>query len=354
MKEQILMISFTLVFGLQNAAFASGDHQHEGLHHEDHEEGLDEDEHDHEEDHEKHDEHHEGSDDEHDPHEEHGEHRHKNEPTNEHGHDEEQSARIDDAMALEVGIEIAKATSQTLHQTIVTYGQLTTAPEQLSHVRARYSGLIQSVTHSIGDQVKEGDILAKIESNESLKTYSIKAPINGTVIQRHANKGEVTQDQVLFSIANFSTLWAELRIYPTQRSVSPGQIVHFYVNGHRVSAVIEHVIPALDKPYQIARVKIDNTVLGSAPGTFVEALVVVDEFSVNLAVEKAGLQTLGEEQGVFVKRGAEYKFTPLVIGKRDERYVEVLSGLLPGQRYVTKNSYLIKADIEKSEAEHEH
>ena len=73
-----------------------------------------------------------------------------------------------------------------------------------------------------------------------------------------------------------------------------------------------------------------------------------------LAVEKTGLQTLDEEQGVFVKQGDEYRFTPLVTGDSDEQYIEVLSGLLTGQLYVTKNSYLIKADIEKSEAEHEH
>ena len=95
-------------------------------------------------------------------------------------------------MAQKVGIEIAQTGSQTLHQTFTTYGRLTTAPESTSHVRARFPGIVRSVAFNIGDQVKEGDLLAVIESNESLKRYDVRAPIGGTIIQRHANKGELS------------------------------------------------------------------------------------------------------------------------------------------------------------------
>jgi cobalt-zinc-cadmium efflux system membrane fusion protein len=44
----------------------------------------------------------------------------------------------------------------------------------------------------------------------------------------------------------------------------------------------------------------------------------------------------------------------LELGKRNKQWVEVLSGIEPGSEYVTKNSYLIKADIEKSGASHAH
>ena len=67
-----------------------------------------------------------------------------------------------------------------------------------------------------------------------------------------------------------------------------------------------------------------------------------------------GIQQMGGRSGVFVQDGETYRFTPLVIGRSDDRYVEVLDGLKEQQRYVNQNSYLIKADIEKSEAEHEH
>lgn len=272
-----------------------------------------------------------------------------------HHHHEEQSTRIDDTMAAQVGIETAPVSSHILNESIVGYGSLATGPEQLSHVRARYSGMIKSVKLTLGDTVERGDLLAEVESNESLKIYRVRAPIAGTIIQRHANTGEVTQDQVLFSIADFTTLWGEFRIYPAQQSlVKTGQTVHIVVNDMEFSAPIQHIIPALDKPYQLARVVFDNRGKGLTPGLLVEGRIVVNTVKAMLAVEKTAIQTMGEHSGVFLKEGNEYTFAPLSLGRGDDDFVEVLSGMSSGQIYVRKNSYLIKADIEKSEAEHEH
>jgi len=283
-------------------------------------------------------------------------HEHEEVDNDNHDHDEEENtSRISNDMASQVGIGTAFASEQTIHQTITSYGVLSTGPEQLSHMRARFSGLITSVSASIGDTVNAGDLLAKVESDESLKQYSVRAPISGTIIQRHANTGEVTKDQVLFSIANFDTLWAELRIYPAQRdNVATGQAVEIISGKQRIPSKISHIIPSLNKPYQLARVELDNRQLGLSPGLLVEGRIVIDEFQVPLAVEKAGVQQLSGRYGVFIQEEETYRFAPLTLGRADEHYVEVLSGLKASQRYVNENSYLIKADIEKSEAEHEH
>ena len=44
----------------------------------------------------------------------------------------------------------------------------------------------------------------------------------------------------------------------------------------------------------------------------------------------------------------------LDLGRQDDEYIEVLGGLEPGTRYVTENSFVLKADIEKSGATHDH
>jgi len=284
---------------------------------------------------------------------------HKDDHGDDHGdegkHEEELITKIDRKIAAQVGIETALPRSQELNQAIISYGSLTTGPTQLSHVRARYTGMIKSVKPDIGDAVKRGDLLARVESNESLKVYNMLAPIAGTIIERHANTGEVTEDQVLFSIANFKTLWAEFRIYHAQQSqVSAGQTVNIHVNDQVIAGKIAHIIPALNKPYQLARVQFNNEVHGLSPGLLVEGHVVTGNIPVKLAVMKSAIQSMGEQQGVFVHQGDQYKFTPLQLGLSDDTYVEVLSGLEAKQSYVSKNSYLIKADIEKSEAEHEH
>ena len=281
---------------------------------------------------------------------------HDDEQGDEHGDEHnEQSTKIKDAMAAQVNIKTAVAGSQSLAQTIVTYGSLTASPEQLSHVRARYTGLIKSVKPSIGDPIKKGDLLAEVESNESLNNYQITAPITGTIIQRHANTGEVTQDQVLFSIANFDSLWAEFRIYPAQHSkVQAEQSVAIIADNVELNSKIQHIIPALDKPYQLARVKFDNTTQKLSPGLLVEGHITVDKFTAAVAVMNNALQTMNGQTGVFIQQDEEYTFVPLQLGRRNDQYTEILAGLSAGQTYVTINSFLIKADIEKSAAKHEH
>ena len=341
----VLFASAFLLSALSLNAWSEGDHEHEHEANEQHAPHHEDGDHNKHEDHVDHDE------DEHD----HDEHGHGNDDEDEHGHGEAYGSRIDSDMAQQVGIVTAIAGSQELHQTITVYGNLISGPEQLSHVRARFEGLVKSVQVTIGDTVKTGDVLAEIESNESLKIYKIRSPISGRVVQRHANSGEVTQDQILFSIANFDTVWAELRVYPAQQSsVAEGQSVHVLTTNGRVESRVKHVVPSMDSPYQLARVKLDNSKHALSPGLMVEAQLEIGRFSVSLAVAKDAVQNLGGRQGVFVKHGNEYTFTPLVLGRGDDHFYEVIDGLESSAEYVSQNSYLIKADIEKSEAEHEH
>lgn len=271
------------------------------------------------------------------------------------GHSDENSSHIKDKMASQVGIVTSVSGSQELHQSITLFGSIVSAPEQLSHVQARFEGLVKAVKVTLGDRVKTGDVLAEVESNESLKTYTIRSPITGRVVQRHANTGEVTRDQVLFSIANFDTVWAELRVYPAQQSsVSEGQSVHVLTNNGSVSSIVDHILPSINSPYQIARVKLANDKQSLLPGLITEARIEVGRFLVDLAVAKDAVQAMGGRQGVFVKQGEEYRFTALVLGRSDEHFYEVTEGLEAGSEYVSQNSYLIKADIEKSATEHEH
>lgn len=346
----LLLVMFLADIYMASAATKSDDHQHQedehteesGSHGHDHGEGEK-----HEGKHEDEEHGHESKQEGDDGHAESGGHGHE---------DEEGTSQIEDTMAQTVGIVTERSGEQTLHQTILTYGRLTTAPEQTSHVRARFSGVVTSVQVTIGETVAAGDLLAEVEANESLRKYSIRAPIAGMIVQRHANSGEVTGDQILFSISSFDNLWAELRIFPSQRSsVAIGQEVFLSIGEQKVKTKIEHLLPAGDEqPYLIARAKLSNDLSMLSPGSMAEGRIVIDEFNVDVAVKIDALQIVGGRTGVFVKHGNKYEFIPLVVGRKDDSYAEVISGLKPDTEYVTRNSYLIKADIEKSEAEHEH
>jgi cobalt-zinc-cadmium efflux system membrane fusion protein len=103
-----------------------------------------------------------------------------------------------------------------------------------------------------------------------------------------------------------------------------------------------------------ARVVIDNADGRWTPGQFIEGQVTVAETAVDLAVPLSALQTFREFDVVFARFGETYEVRMLELGRRDAERVEVLGGLMPGTEYVAENSYLVKADIEKSGASHDH
>ena len=301
-----------------------------------------------------------GNGDVHDHHYEHDEHEDEN---GEHSHSDEaheDEARIWTPNMLsrhQVGLATAKPAS--LQQTHRLYGNIMLSPQGVSHVRARYPGLIRSVHVNIGDTVKLGDKLATVESNDSLRTYTIKAALSGTVIERHANTGEATQNQVLFSIAELDSQWLELKVYPTQfGSIRAGQTARFSLNGQAFEAMISYLLPVVDQPYQLARAKLD-AMQDSFVGSYIQADVETAAFRAEVAVAKNAIQSMDGQSGIFVAafendNQLRFEFRPLELGRRDSQWVEVLHGLSPGTQYVANNSYLIKADAEKAEAEHVH
>ena len=103
-----------------------------------------------------------------------------------------------------------------------------------------------------------------------------------------------------------------------------------------------------------ARVVLDNKEGSLLPGTFVSADIEVAQHPVDLAVKRTGLQAFRDFTVVYAKIGDEYEVRMLDLGRQDNERVEVLGGLEPGTRYVSENSYIIKADIEKSGASHDH
>lgn len=281
--------------------------------------------------------------------------RHQEPTTNHHGLLPEGHTRIAADIAQQAGIKTRLAGLGSIERTVTTYGRLIIAPEQLAQVRARFPGIITRVNARLGERVTKGGLLAQVESNESLTTYDLRSPINGVVIESAINIGEVTGEQSLFTIAELTTLWAELRVFPGQRNeVVVGQKVRLKADDIERQGTISHLLPATDNaPYSLARVKVDNQDGALNPGLLASGDIVIDTFEA-LAVDNRALQPFHDETAAFVQVGDTYELRRLELGRSDGVFTEVLGGLQAGDRYVVENSYLIKADIEKSGASHDH
>jgi cobalt-zinc-cadmium efflux system membrane fusion protein len=256
------------------------------------------------------------------------------------------------------GIEVAAAAPAQIREILPLYGVVTPNAVGVRQVSARYPGVVRTVTKSFGDPVRQGETLATVESNESLQTYTVPSPLTGVVTARDANPGEQTADRTLFTVADLSSVWVELALFPRDvGKVKVGQSVR--IEGAapdlRAEGEVIWVAPFGNSANQTvaARVLLDNSGRRWAPGLYVSAEILLGEAAVPVAVLNGALQTIDERSVVFVEGGPGFVARAVRVGRSDAEATEILSGLVVGERYVTKNSFILKADLGKGEAEHD-
>lgn len=258
------------------------------------------------------------------------------------------------------GVKTGIAGPATIDELIQLSGRVEVTPEGRSEVRAVYPGRILSMRAELGQTVRKGQVIARVESSYSLQAYNITAPISGMIVEKNANVGGVAGEAPLFVIADPTNLHAEFFVYPRDAErIRPGQRVQVRsLSGDAViSATVEAVIPTADLASQtlVAHVAIPPAMASRfRPGLGVEGSVAVTSQPVALAVRTSGLQPFRDFTVVYARVGETYEVRMLELGRRTPEWTEVLGGLEPGTEYVTDGAFLIRADIDKSGASHDH
>lgn len=263
-------------------------------------------------------------------------------------------------IAVESGIITDKAQPQTIQRTIRMRGKITPSEHRIAHIIPRFAGIVKEGRKHIGDPVAKGEVLAIIESNQSLQPYEVKSQISGMVINGHLIVGEfVPENQWVYIVADLSEVWADFFV-PLEElgSVKVGQevLVKGASGDETFKGTVDYVAPYADEKAQaqLVRVVLPNESMRLVPGMFATGDLVVSRENVPVAVRREGLQTFGKWTVVFAKYGDTYEIRPLELGASDTEWAEVTSGLSAGTEYVTKNSFIIKADILKHGASHDH
>lgn len=257
------------------------------------------------------------------------------------------------------GIETETAGPQTILEEVHLNGFIVLNPNTTAQVRARFPGIVKEVKKNIGEEVHVGDVLAVVESNESLQPYPITAPLNGTILRRDTNIGDVARDASLFTIASLDNVWAELYVFPQDyNKIKVGQplLIHTSTSDDTTDSIISFVTPVADLSSQTYTIRavLENANRKWLPGMALQGTAIIEKHAVPLAVKNSAIQRFRDFNVVFQQVGDFYEVRMLELGKKDHTWTEVLSGLSPGASYVVENSFLIKADIEKSGAVHDH
>lgn len=257
------------------------------------------------------------------------------------------------------GIGLSRVGAGNIRETLPVYGVITSNAEQIQSVSARFDGVISSVNKKIGDQVGKGETLVTVEANDSLKTYSVVSSLNGVITQRHANIGEQTADKVLFVVENFSTVWVDLSLFPKDVAKAQiGQTVLIKSANNPITGEgqIIYIAPLGNSNNQAttARAWMNNTDNLWKPGFFVNAEIILSETAVPLVIHNEAVQLVEGENVVFVQGEEGFEPRPVTLGRTDGESIEVLAGLNADETYVSKNSFVLKSEMGKEDAEHGH
>lgn len=197
--------------------------------------------------------------------------------------------------------------------------------------------------------------------------FLIKAPISGVISQKDIVVGENVQlaDQ-LFVIENLKDLWLEFNLPNTSNiHLQAGQILNFKTNGsdQNYQAKVQTLNSQAD--LQTGRLQVRAKVTTQAdvlrPNVLVNVFVTDAQAKTALRVQKKALQQVEGKPVVFVIESEEkglvhLKAQPIEVGvsSQDGQWLEVISGLTEGQKYIADGSFLLKSELEKDEAGHGH
>jgi cobalt-zinc-cadmium efflux system membrane fusion protein len=193
-----------------------------------------------------------------------------------------------------------------------------------------------------------------------LTQYEIRAPLSGVVIEKHLGLGEaVKEDADIFTIADLSTVWAEMTIYPKDlNNVKLGQkvTVRAAALDSEASGQISYVGALVGERTRSAKAQItlQNPDMKWRPGLFVTVELVQKEAEVPVAVPVDAVQTFRDWKVVFGRFGDFFEVRPVELGASDGKWIEIAEGLQAGTQYAATNSFVLKADLGKAGASHDH
>jgi len=298
-----------------------------------------------------------GAEEGHDEHE-HAEHGHEEAESDEHGA-HAGTVRLTPEELRELGIAMSTSGPGLIERRLELPGEVVPNADRLAHIVPRFSGIATAVRVRVGDVVDVGDVLAVVESDESLAPFEVRTLISGTVIDKHITLGEAaSRDRDAFVIADLSSVWVELTVYQQDLAdVRPEQSVNLLV-GHEPAGTgtIDYVTPIVDAHTRTAtaRMALANEDGRWRPGMFVTARVLVERLEVPVAVPRTALHTMDGQPVIFVL--TERGFAPHVvsIGRRGDDLVEIQSGLDAGVSYASDGGFTIKAELGKDAFGHGH
>jgi len=196
------------------------------------------------------------------------------------------------------------------------------------------------------------------QSGKTPILYEITAPFDSTVIEKHISLGEVlSSEDAVFIVADLRSVWGNLDVQQKDLSlIRVGQKATIEVPNSNISGegridFIEPLATSTNRTVH-ARVVLPNNNGTFRPGLFVNGRISVGDIEVPCLVPNESLVLMEGNMCVFVKEDEGFRLRPVDIGRSNEKYSEIVSGLSKGEEYVSREPFILKMELGKPEAEH--
>jgi cobalt-zinc-cadmium efflux system membrane fusion protein len=259
------------------------------------------------------------------------------------------------------GITVVDAGPGHIDVTVDSPGEVRLNTERMLVVRPRFPGVVSRLHQRLGDAVARGDTVATVQSNNSLTEYAITSPTKGTIVARSGMVGAAVDNAtVLYTLADLSTVWVDFAIYPQHVGViesgQPVTVTSATREDLVAEGTVSYVGPMLEQDTRVSygRVVLDNAGGHWQPGLYVTVRAVVDHADVAVMVPDEAIVRSKFGPAVFIAEGSTFELQPVVTGRSDGVNTEIVDGIAAGTAVVASNTFLLKAELGRSEATHDH
>ncbi len=273
-----------------------------------------------------------------------------------------ESIALDDDQVSTAGIELLNAAAGTVRSLLRVRGQVAVNRDQTAEIAPRFGGIVTRSYKKLGDRVRRGDTLASVESAATRAAIEVRSGIDGVVTSVRVGAGGYASDkEPLFVVTDLNRVWAEFLVPDGDAAfVKAGQSVSLRetMGTASATATITFVSPLVDEDTQslLVRAVLENADAKWRPGAFIEGEIALGELAAPVTVHRSAVHELKGADVVFVRHadGDAFGIRQVELGRADKELVEVKKGLAAGENYAAANSYLVKAELLKSEAGHGH
>lgn len=259
---------------------------------------------------------------------------------------------LDEFGVKNLGIQTVEAEERDFEVSVFAIGRIEEIPSSRSVLSSRIAGRVVSINAFEGDTVSEGQLLAKVESRQlgnPPPTIELKAPQSGLVVDSHVRIGQpVEPNNELLDISDRTRMWA-IATVPEQEAAQlrVGSLAHI-----RIPALGDELLEAtlyrfgVDADRQAGAVEgifvLENPDGRLRPGMRAEFSIVLQTRKGVMSIPREAIQGDPSNRLVFVKDfdlPNSFLRAPVVLGEQNDRFVEVIAGLFPGDEVVTHGSY---------------